>query len=183
MNRSSIPPHEEEQLVARCLRGEHAAWETMYYLYHHRLVSIISAMLHGERGTEHSEEIAAAVWCSVCSESYSRLRRYDPHAGRLLNFLVNISRREIWNRKRAEKNRHHRECTTARANTTLDETAWMLYIQEFAATLTRREREFFRTDLLKQSTHTVASGVSLANGWQLRSRILKKFRRYFIEDY
>ena len=32
MYRSSISPYEEERLVARCLRGEDTAWETMFHL-------------------------------------------------------------------------------------------------------------------------------------------------------
>jgi hypothetical protein len=38
------------------------------------------------------------------------------------------------------------------------------------------------SDLMKQSKLTVRSEVSLANGWQLRSRVLKKFRTYFLQD-
>src|SRR5690242_5338600 len=33
---------EEERLIARCLQGEDIAWDTMFTLYHPRLVSIIS---------------------------------------------------------------------------------------------------------------------------------------------
>jgi len=35
---------------------------------------------------------------------------------------------------------------------------------------------------MKQSKLTVRSQVSLANGWQLRSRVLKKFRTFFLQE-
>ena len=95
MYRSSISPYEEERLVARCLCGEDTAWETMFHLYHPQLVSIIKAMMHGEGAMEQAEEIAAAVWSSLCSEAYTRLRQYDPRVGRLLGYLASMARREI----------------------------------------------------------------------------------------
>ena len=180
MYRSSHSPYEEERLVARCLRGEDTAWETMFHLYHPQLVSIIKAMMHGESGMEQAEEIAAAVWSSLCGEAYTRLRQYDPQAGRLLGYLASMARREIRRGRRSERNRYSRECRAARREATSDETGRGLVIQEFLATLTRREREFCLSDLLQQSKPTVRSGVSSANGWQLRSRVLKKFRTYFL---
>ncbi len=182
MNRPSLALSEEERLVARCLRGEDAAWETMFHLYHPQLVSIIQALMHGEGATEQAEEIAAAVWSSLCSEAYTRLRQYDPRAGRLLGYLASMARREIQRGRRSQRTRHFRECMAARKEATSDEIGRGLVIQEFLATLTRREREFCLSDLLKQSKPTVRSAVSLTNGWQLRSRVLKKFRTYFLQD-
>jgi len=182
LNWPSLALSEEERLVARCLRGEDTAWETMFHLYHPQLVSIIQALMQGEGATEQAEEIAAAVWSSLCSEAYTRLRQYDPRAGRLLGYLASMARREIQRGRRSQRNRHFRECMAARKEATSDEIGRGLIIQEFLATLTRREREFCVSDLLKQSKPTVPSAVSLVNGWQLRSRILKKFRTYFLQD-
>ena len=95
MHRPSFSPYEEERLVARCLHGEDTAWEMMFHLYHPQLVSIITAMMHGEGAMEQAEEIAAAVWSSLCSEAYTHLRQYDPRAGRLLAYLASMARSEI----------------------------------------------------------------------------------------
>jgi hypothetical protein len=84
--------YEEEGLVARCLRGEDTAWEVMFRLYHPRLVSIIKAEMNWQCSTDQAEEIAASIWCSLCSETYSRLRRYDPQIGGLLTYLRALSR-------------------------------------------------------------------------------------------
>jgi len=182
MHLSSHPPYEEERLVARCLRGEDTAWETMFQHYHPRLVSIIKVMMHGEGALEQAEEIAAAVWSSLCSEAYTRLRQYDPRAGRLLGYLASMARREIRRGRRSKQIRYSRECMAARKEATLDDAGRGLIMQEFLATLTRREREFCLSDLLKQSKPTIRAGLSSANEWQLRSRVLKKFRTYFLQD-
>src|SRR5271157_5759933 len=105
MPRPRFSPYEEERLVARCLRGEDTAWEMMFHHYHPRLVSIIKAEMNWQCSTDQAEEIAASIWCSLCSEAYSRLRRYDPQVGRLLTYLRALARREIWKRTREEKNR------------------------------------------------------------------------------
>ena len=178
----SFSPYEEERLVARCLRGEDTAWEMMFHLYHPQLVSIITAMMHGEGAMEQAEEIAAAVWSSLCSEAFTRLRQYDPRVGRLLGYLASMARREIRRGRRSKRSRYSRESMAARKEATSDEVGGGLVIQEFLATLTRREREFCMSDLMKQSRLTVRSEVSLANEWQLRSRVLKKFRTYFLQD-
>jgi ECF sigma factor len=182
MNRPSLPLSEEERLVARCLRGDDTAWDTMFRCYHPRLVSIIKGLMHGEGAMEQAEEIAAVVWSSLCSEAYTRLRQYDPRAGRLLGYLASMARREIQRGRRSKRSRQSRECIAARKEATSDQIERGLIMQEFLTTLTRREREFCLSDLLKQSKPTVRSEVSLANGWQLRSRVLKKFRTYFLQD-
>ena len=92
------PSHQESEeglIVTRCLRGEYTTWETMFHHYHPRLVSIIKVEMNCQCSTEQPEEIAASVWCSLCTKAYSRLRRYDPHAGRLLAYLAGLVRREI----------------------------------------------------------------------------------------
>jgi DNA-directed RNA polymerase specialized sigma24 family protein len=183
VRRSSPPLSGEEGLVARCLQREETAWEMIFHYYHPQLVGIIRSMMSGTSGKDQAEEIAAVVWSSLfCSESDSRLRRYDARTGRLLVYLASMARKEIWRGRRSERNRHFRECKVARVEATADDIGRRLDIQDFLATLTPREREFFLSHLVRQSTHTVQSEVSSANGWQLRSRVLRKFRRYFSQN-
>ena len=132
-------------------------------------------MLRGGDGAEQAEEIAAAVWSSLCSEGYSRLRRFDPKAGRLLGYLAAMARREIWRERRSEQRRHARECSVARKEATRDEVSRGLAFNEFLATLTGREREFCLSELLRQDEYKTPTPLSAANGWQLRCRVLRKF--------
>ncbi|MGC8638400.1 MAG: hypothetical protein ACP5XB_00815 [Isosphaeraceae bacterium] len=173
---------DDVQLIARCLEGEDAAWEAMFHRYHPQLVGVIRSLIRGECGEEQAEEIAAAVWCTLCSQAYSRLRLYDWREGRLLGYLVGIARREIWQQQRAERNRHNRKSKVARSETIMDETGRGLLMQEFLATLTRREREFCLSDLLNRSMHRTPPRFTPANACQLRHRVLKKFRSFFFRE-
>jgi DNA-directed RNA polymerase specialized sigma24 family protein len=181
-DRSRHPLAEEEQLVARCLRGEDAAWTTLFHLYHPKLLTIIRWLIHNEGGAEQAEEVAATVWSSLCSEGYSRLRRYDPRAGRLLGYLSAVARREIWRRRRSDRSRSLRERSVARREATWDEDNGALALTEFLATLTGREREFCLSELLPRARATGRLSLSATNAWQLRSRVLKKLRTYFIPE-
>jgi DNA-directed RNA polymerase specialized sigma24 family protein len=180
MNLTCYPPDEEERLIAQCLQGEGTAWETLFHLYHPRLLNIIKALMRNEGGMERAEEIAAMVWGSLCAEEYIRLRRYTPGSGRLLGYLASMARRQIGRMRRTETNRHSRECRVARKEGAWDEIGHGVAMQEFLATLTCREREFCVSDLLNQTRSASRSSVSRANTWQLRSRVLKKFRRFFL---
>lgn len=172
---------EEELIVTRCLRGEYTAWETMFHHYHPRLVSIIKAEMNWRCSTDQAEEIAASIWCSLCSEAYSRLRRYDPRLGRLLTYLKALARREIWKRTRQEKKRRARERRSARKEATMDETEPAIVIQEFLAILTRRERAFCQSYLMKQSGCSCQSEISSSNYSKLQGRVMKKFRKFVLD--
>jgi hypothetical protein len=100
----------------------------------------------------------------------------------LLGYLASLARSEIRKGRRSKRSRYSHECVAARKEATSDELGRGLVIQEFLATLTRREREFCMSDLMRQSKLPVRSEVSLANGWQLRSRVLKKFRIFFLQE-
>jgi DNA-directed RNA polymerase specialized sigma24 family protein len=173
---------EEERMVARCLRGDAAAWQTLFQLYHPHLVIIIKSLIRNGSGAEQAEEIAAAVWSSLCSEEYARLRQYNPRAGRLLGYLAVLARRELWKSRRSERSRHSRECRVARKEAIWEEVGRGLALTEFLATLTSREREFCRSELLSQTEPMVHPSLTATNGWQLRCRVLKKFRTYFLRN-
>jgi len=126
-----------------------------------------------------AEEIAAAVWCSLCADSFMRLRRFDPAMGGFLRYLGLLARGEIWRRKRADRSRALRESRAARKESTVPECERALIIQEFLDTLTPREREFCLAYLLNEFDPSSCRNFSAANGWQLRSRVFKKFRTYY----
>jgi hypothetical protein len=174
---------EEEWLVERCLHGDAAAWQDLFDLNNPPLLGIIRSSMGIGSSPEQAEEIAAAVWSSLCSQDYARLRRwYELGSGKLLYSLSALARREIWRWRRSERCRHFRECCVARKEATRDEIDRGLSIQEFLATLTGRERDFCLSELLRQTKPDVPSSASAANVWQLRSRVLKKFRNYFRPD-
>ena len=70
----------------------------------------------------------------------------------------------------------------ARKEASKDDVGFGLAFSEFLATLTVREREFCLSELLRQAERPTALSPSSANVWQLRCRILKKFRIYFPQE-
>lgn len=170
---------ELELLLAQCLNGDGSAWDLMFERYHPHLLSYILYLLRGEGGLELAEEIAAAVWCSLCSDSFIRLRRFDPAIGGFLRYLGLLARGEIWRRKRADRSRTTRESRAARKESTVPECERGLVIQEFLDTLTPREREFCLCYLLNEFEPSSRRNFTAANGWQLRCRVFKKFRTYY----
>lgn len=173
---------ELDRLIARCLKGDGAAWDRMFEHYQPHLLAHVLYLLRGEGGVELAEEMAAAVWCSLCSDSFMRLRRYDPALGGFLRYLGLLARGEIWRRKRADRSRASRESHAARKESTVPECERGLVIQEFLDTLTPCEREFCIAYLLNEFEPSSRRNLSAANGWKLRSRVFKKFRTYCGED-
>src|SRR4051812_24341067 len=72
---------DEEALVARCLQGDESAWADLFSIYHLPLLLVVSSLLKGDTRAEQAEEVTARVWCSLCSDAYARLRRYDSRKG------------------------------------------------------------------------------------------------------
>ena len=182
-----IPPtanrsQDEQELIEGCLRRDPSAWQSLFQSYHPRLLLLIKLMLGTKSDTEQAEEIASAVWLALCGEGYSRLRQYESRTGRLLTYLAVLARREIWRARRSERSRMLRESRVARNEATRDEVSRGLDLNEFLTTLTRREREFCLHELLEPHHSGDAPSFSATNGWQLRCRILKKFRAYFLRE-
>lgn len=170
----------ERQVVERCINSEGDAWECLFRRYQPRLLAIIRNYL-GDRagcGDLDPDEIAASVWYSLVVRGNARLRRYDPSRGaRLLTYLAALARREIWKQYRREQSRRAREARASRPEAAAGgDPRCDLLLREFLAMLTRREREFCLHYLLSARDGPGRPEVSACNTWQLRSRILHKFR-------
>ena len=81
----------------------------------------------------------------------------------------------IWNWRRTEKNRHPRECRAVRSESTREEIDRPLFFFFFFSLFFLSLSLFF---FLKKKKKKKKGFLSLANGYQLRSRVLKKFRTY-----
>jgi DNA-directed RNA polymerase specialized sigma24 family protein len=181
MYHSNLSRHDEERLVACCLKGDHESWEIMYGLYHPRLVSTIRVLMRGASGTGQAEDIAAEVWSLLWVEPNKRLKRYNPQAGRLLSFLTAMARRELTKERRSTQRRHFRECIAARKESSSEEVGHRIAFNEFLATLTGRELEFCLSELRPKTDRSHRPPLSVENVWKLRSRVMKKFRKYYLE--
>lgn len=172
---------EEQRLIARCMLGEEEAWATVFQLYHPRLIHYIEYLTRvGDR--EQAEEVAAAVWCSLCGGMASVLKRYDPKAGGLLRCLKYLARGVLLRRRRTERRERIRECKAARSEAMRGDVGYGIMVQEFLATLTRREREFCLSILLSVAEVDRSRAISGSNEYTLRSRIMKKLRIYMVQN-
>jgi hypothetical protein len=54
-------PLREEMLLARCLAGEAAAWQTLFQRHHGKLLGTVSRMV----GPDLAEDVAGNVWCAL----------------------------------------------------------------------------------------------------------------------
>jgi len=171
---------EDAELLEGCLRGDDDAWKTLFKNYHPKLVDYIS-LLHG-RSKEQAEEVAACVWCALWCGGSDHFHRCHARARGLLNYFKSMARVELWRRRRSEKSRRFRESKAARNESTRDEVGRGLVLQEFLATLTPREHEFCVSILLNQSEFDGRAEVSDCNRWKLRSRVMKKFRSYMLQN-
>lgn len=174
---------EEQRLVARCMLGDKEAWATMFREYHPGLISYLKLLtrLWGGDG-EQAEEVAAAVWCSLYVGTDKALKRYNPEAGSLLRFLK-FEARSVFSRwLRSEKRGRLRECKVARKEAFRDDLSYGLVVEEFLATLTRRERELCTSILLSVPEAGRGRPISGTNECVIRGRIKKKLRIYMIQN-
>lgn len=174
---------EERRLIAGCMLGEDEAWETIFRDYHPRLISylnFLTRMWGGDR--EQAEEVAFSIWCGLYDGTARFLRKYDPAAGDLLRFIKNEARGMLGRRRRSELRGRRRECAAARVEATRDDVGYGLMVEEFLATLTRREREFCLSILLSAPEVDAIRPISETNEYVLRCRIMKKLRTYMIQN-
>jgi RNA polymerase sigma factor (sigma-70 family) len=176
---------EDRRLVDQCLAGDEAAWDELYRRHHPALLRVIKILLVSKTGrADLVEEIASRVWYSLVSENGRRLGRYDANLGcRLITFLTAMARNEILQHIRAERRRRAREQFASQPESVsplLNNWQGKNLVEEFVSTLTPREREYFRCNLLNLSSGD-ANTTSKSNSWQLKHRVQRKLK-FFIRN-
>jgi len=94
---SDEQPHPEVELVARCARGERAAWESFVDRYGPLITALSRRMLFRRTGHARDadiDEISAEVFLALVRRDRILLKRYDPRY-RLSTYLGVICRTEV----------------------------------------------------------------------------------------
>ena len=179
----------EQRLVMRCLAGEEQAWEQIYRRCHPQLLEAIRFVLGGNGKDGHLvEEIAARVWYALVRNRARLLARYDAERDSSLSaFLMGLARIEMMRQRRSERRRKSHELTGGRRM--LEEQGasdWEVFamMDEFASTLTDREKEFLDDYLTSSSQNEDgedSAQLSATNIWQRRHRIRSKLEA-FLDD-
>ena len=95
MAAKDLNQNEDRELVARCLEGDHTAWEALIRRYQRLIYSIpIKARL--------SQEDAADIFQSVCLKLYEKLDSIRD-SERISSWLITTTSRECW--RMAARNR------------------------------------------------------------------------------
>jgi RNA polymerase sigma factor (sigma-70 family) len=88
MEAKDLNQHEDRELVAACLEGDHTAWEVLIRRYQRLIYSIpIKARL--------SQEDAADIFQSVCLKLYEKLDSIRD-SERISSWLITTTSRECW---------------------------------------------------------------------------------------
>jgi hypothetical protein len=181
-SKSSRMIQQDQLLVTRCLAGETDAWSQMYERFHGSLLASIRAFL-GRAGQDMHlvDEISARVWYALVRNQFALLARFDPDRGcRLSTFLSVIGKSEARLLLRSERRRKTRECVASRREMEPAQTECrsVLDDDDFLATLSPRERTFYRDILVATTVSEANSEFSQQNQWQLRHRVRKKLEQY-----
>ena len=170
-------------MVERCLAGDEQAWEQLYRQCHPILLLRIRLAIGGRNANaELVDEIAARVWHLVVTQGDRLLGKFDAARGcRLITFVASLADKEILRFYRSERRIRSRNLIAGKTLVANGHsTPWSMTAElaEFLLTLTRRERDFCEHYLLLPTDQNRLNGLSDANVWQLRHRVLNKLIAY-----
>lgn len=173
----------DRELIEACLTGQPSAWTRLYDCFHEPLLAAIRGFLR-DAATDLSlvDEIAARVWYALVRNDHELLSRFDVARGcRLITFLSVLAKSEARQYFRSERRRRSREEKVSRPEIETDEidlSSSTLTHDEFVASLTPSERQYFSTVLTAPEADDASESYSPGNTWQLRHRVRKKLNEF-----
>ena len=185
---SNFAERDDSGLIAACLRGESAAWQTLIVRYQRLIYSIpLKARL--------SQDDAADIFQSVCLKLYEKLSTLREH-DKITSWLITTTTRECWRmsaRRRRESvsaldGNDDSEGSHEIPDTRLlaDEQRQLLqeqqFVREAVAALPERCRElvtmlFYRKDELSYADIARKMDMPIASIGPTRSRCLEKLKK------
>lgn len=170
----------ETAIIAKCLTGDGAAWRDLYSLYRPSLLGSIHKQLGAKASNaDLAEEIAARVWYSLVCRDYQRLRAYERGRAGFKTYLTALARQQVQLYYRERQRQCRREVPLADSDHDRRGCAdWPAAAtqEEFIATLSPREKQYFEQHLLGNATATESVPLSSANRWKLRQRVFDKLK-------
>ena len=178
---SQLPHAADYQLVQRCLAGDQEAWAGLFQEHQPRLLARLRRRFGGgRRSADLAEEAAALFWTMLVERDYRRLRCYDPQRGALATFLNTVAGHVAGRLYRTQVAR--RDQAQPGPNDLVEPNVPLplgLLYQEFEATLTPRERRYWRESLLAAAPFPAdAPPQSAVNCRKLKQRIRAKLNAF-----
>ena len=174
----------ERRIVERCLSGDERSWERLYRKCHPRLRKTIELLMGREAPDVNViEEIAARVWYALLKDNRRLLAAYDAdRESELDGFFMGLARIEILRYTRAERRRLSHELSGGRKRLEEERVSdWQLanLMEEFASTLTPRERDFMEHFLMASDESDAGlADLPPTTIWTRRHRIRRKLDRF-----
>jgi len=179
-------PHQDQELVQRCLTGDVAAWENLYAQCHGPLLALVKGLLCSA-DAELVDEIAARVWYALVANDGALLLRFDPTRGtRLVTFLRAIARDEATRHFRTEVRRKERETVAARQKSADMESEAVPHflMEEFLTTLSPGDRSFCLEHVLAPAPQDGVLPASRRPAvWQQTRRLYKKLQAFLGREF
>lgn len=176
----------ETLVIQKCLTGDDAAWQELYSRYRPSLLDSIRSQLAGKAdNADLVEEIAARVWYSLVWRDYQRLRAYEKGRAGFKTYLAALARQQIQLYYRERQRQSRREVPLANSDHNCGGCAdWPSTAtqEEFIATLSPREKQYFEQHLLGNIGAAEFTFLSSANRWKLRQRVFDKLKAFLDRD-
>ena len=170
-------------LVRRCFLGDAGAVQCLIAEYGDG-AAVCLRRLAQHWGLSHPDLVEDAIqnlWISILEGDCQALQGYDSDRGALESYLAvqawSLLRRE----RRAGGRRKRREDWRRAVRAGEDGTALEIIeldLTDVVANLPPAELAYWQQELIGSSADENMPGISDANGWQLRHRILKKIQAY-----
>jgi DNA-directed RNA polymerase specialized sigma24 family protein len=167
-------------LVAQCLTGDKAAWHRLYVGHYRLLAGQVRWMLERDAGVaaEVAHDVLVSLWLNDCR----RLRAFDPARGRLRTYLFVLARQAVWLVRRSRVRRLAAVLPPEDLETICVPAApWDDSVEEFLATLSERNRAFFRWQYLDGPDAPCPEQFAPANVRKRRQRLRACFMAFLAE--
>lgn len=176
----------EAALIARCLKGEEAAWKEFYDTHTPDFRRLVRYFLAKDRRTADTvDEIVARVWYALLRDDARLLHRcLDCQRKCPRCFLAGVVRMEVRKYVRSEMDRaRHGErfaqCCRGCGASPPSNLEVAALLNEFATTLNAKELDFLESYLLGHPGG--GCRLSDANVWQRRHRLRVKLKQFLQE--
>jgi RNA polymerase sigma factor (sigma-70 family) len=173
---------QDQELVRRCLAEDDRAWADLFHTHHRQMVGLLTRSLHGHgvpagAADELAQEVASEVWLKLMANGRRRLRSFDPRRGRFGTYLAAVARNQLTRTGTRRKRQSVREEPLpehAAPGAPEEEMSFDAWIEDLEPRLSRRERAYFRQELLGRFDPDQPASFTPGGAWKLKGRVLRK---------
>lgn len=161
-----------------CLQRHQDAWQVIYNRYFDGLVKWIRRRLGRKQATGlKPHEVATKVFGSLV-EKPSLLEKFDSQKGGLGSYLNLLADEELKREARRRQRWDHQQLTDEMLARVIHEVPLEEILKELLPRLSETEARYLTTHLLRQPNEQERAEFSQQNAYQVKKRILKKWKKF-----